>query len=119
MKVLLLLLLLVMAMVSPAWAVTLTWDANGEPDLAGYKVYYDVNTGAPYSGKVTMPLADLSDADNPEFSITLPEGVFYYFVVTAYDTENLESGFSNEVMCADGVKPGTVINININCGHGQ
>ena len=40
-----------------------------------------------------------------------------HFVVTAYDTENLESDFSNEVMCADGVKPGTVINININCGQ--
>jgi len=34
-----------------ASSVELTWNANLEPDVAGYKVYYDTDTGAPYEGK--------------------------------------------------------------------
>jgi hypothetical protein len=71
-------------------SITLAWDANTESDLAGYKVYYGNNK-------------DLSDAEAvdvknvTELLVTgLTPGIFYY-AVTAYDTEGLESGLSNKV----------------------
>ncbi len=77
---------------SHAWAqsVTLEWDPNTEPDLAGYKVYYGTaprTYGTPITlGKVTT------------YTVTgLTPGTTYYFAVTAYNTAGLESGFSNEV----------------------
>ena len=84
--------------------VTLSWDPNSETDLAGYKVYYGTSSGGPYNGTgsnsgsspITVPLNTLA-ASNPEFTVrNLPTGT-YYMVVTAYDTGNLESGFSNQV----------------------
>ena len=93
---------------SPSYAadVSLEWDANTEPDLAGYKIYYDTDSGEPYEGTgasqgsspITVPIGDLTDSDNPEYTLTgLTDGVTYFFVVTAYDTEDLESDYSNEV----------------------
>ena len=69
--------------------VTLAWDANTESDLAGYKLYYGNASGA-YQNNVdvgnvtTYTVKDLTDGT-------------WYFVVTAYDTADNESGFSNEV----------------------
>lgn len=87
--------------------VTLRWDANTETDLAGYKLYYKTDTtGAPYDGTgadqgpspVNIPLGSLSDPNNPEFTITgVDAGHIYFLVITAYDTEENESGYSNEV----------------------
>ena len=87
--------------------VTLRWDKNTETDLAGYKLYYKADSaGSPYDGNgsdqgpspVDIPLNILSDPDNPEFTITgLDAGHIYFLVLTAYDTEGDESGYSNEV----------------------
>ncbi|MBW2562649.1 MAG: fibronectin type III domain-containing protein [Deltaproteobacteria bacterium] len=87
--------------------VTLRWDKNTETDLAGYKLYYKADSaGSPYDGTgsdqgpspVDIPLNTLSDPDNPEFTITgLDAGHIYFLVLTAYDTEGDESGYSNEV----------------------
>jgi hypothetical protein len=94
--------------------VTFQWDANKEPDLDGYKVYYKAgSTGngvlSNYNGTgahegnspIAVPLA-LDENDDPnivEFTVTnLPVEQTYYFVVTAYNNEvpPLESGPSNE-----------------------
>lgn len=71
--------------------VTLTWEANSEPDLSHYVVYwgvtsrvYTVNSGN--IGLVTV------------HKVTLPnDGKIYYFAVTAVDEAGLESDYSNEV----------------------
>ena len=90
--------------------VTLAWDANTEPDLVGYKLYYDINSGYPYSpaeeyqanegaSPITITVESLEDPDNPEYTLTgLTMGQLYYFVVTAYDTE-LEGDYSDELYC--------------------
>jgi hypothetical protein len=99
-------LALVMAVAGFAHAadVTLAWAANTESDLAGYKVYYGQNPGGPYNGSgssdgaspITVPLSSLLNRSNPEVTVHgLPSGT-YYFVVTAYNTNGLESGYSNE-----------------------
>ncbi len=86
--------------------VTLTWDANTEHDLAGYKIYYKTGTvgGPPYDG--TGILKDGLPADSPidvfnvtEVTLELPDDGEYFFVATAYDSESPpnESGYSNEV----------------------
>jgi hypothetical protein len=70
--------------------VTLAWDANNEPDLDGYKVYYGSSSGN-YSNSV--------DVGNVlEHTISgLQEGVTYYFAAKAYDTNENESGYSEEI----------------------
>jgi hypothetical protein len=70
--------------------VTLAWDANTEPELTGYKIYYGTVSGTygtPVDvGKVTT------------YTVTgLADGRTYYFAATAYDSVGNESGYSNEV----------------------
>jgi hypothetical protein len=59
---------------------TLNWSPNPEGDLAGYKVYYDTDSGFPY--------ANVLDIGNvTSFTLTdLAPGARYYVAVTAYDT---------------------------------
>jgi phosphodiesterase/alkaline phosphatase D-like protein len=85
-------ILLVLNWRTPAIAAnaSLSWDANTETDLAGYKVYYGTSSrtyGAP------------TDVGNQTtFTMTgLSEGQTYYFAVTAYNTSGSESAFSAEV----------------------
>jgi hypothetical protein len=84
--------------------VTLAWDANTEPDLAGYKLYYKTDTaGPPYTGTGATEGGSPIDVSNvTQFTVHgLANGVTYYFVVTAYDDENNESGYSNEVSTSE------------------
>jgi len=93
--------------------VTLQWDANTEPDLAGYKIYYDTDSGEPYTpdvedyadqgpSPITVPIGDLADPENPVYTLTgLDDDKAYFFVVTAYDTQDLESVYSNEENTGD------------------
>jgi hypothetical protein len=82
--------------------VTLAWDANSEPDLEGYGVYFRKGTpGPPYDLAGNLALADLINDDAPLFVVSgLEKGFKYYFSVTAYDTAGNESTFSSAV-CAD------------------
>ncbi len=81
---------LLFAPVLNAGSATISWDANSEPDLAGYKVYYGNSSGnyqsQVYVGNVTS--YQLSG---------LEAGKQYYFAVTALDFSGNESNFSNEV----------------------
>ena len=86
--------------------VTLAWDANSEPDLEGYGVYFRKGTpGPPYDLAGNLALADLINDDAPLFVVSgLEKGFKYYFAVTAYDTAGNESTFSSafsSAVCAD------------------
>lgn len=102
---------------APALAadVTLQWDANTESDLAGYIIYWDCDqSGVPYANNQVVTLDEDENADSGivEKTITgLVSGTRYWFVVTAYDTERLESGFSNEVTTNG--RPSNVMNVRI------
>ena len=85
---------------SGAISVILEWDPNTETDLEGYKVYYNTGSGGPpYNGTGAVEGSSPVDVKNvTTFTLTgLSNVESYYFVVTAYDTEGLESGYSNEV----------------------
>ncbi len=84
------LLLSLFPVAAAAQSVTLVWDANTEPDLAGYcvyvwnwnsKLYSKTNVGHVTTHKVSE----------------LKPGKNYFFAVTAYDISENESSFSNEV----------------------
>ena len=83
--------------IANAASLSLTWNANTESDLAGYKVYFGTS-----SGSYGTPI----DVGNvTEYELTgLDEGVRYYVALTAYDTSNNESEKSDE---ESGIPPDT------------
>jgi len=106
------LILAVLATPAHSADVTLAWDPNSEPDLAGYRVYYkEAFSGPPYNGSGATEGDSPIDVGNvTEFTVHgLTDGVTYFFVVTAYDTEGFESGYSNEV-ATNGHTPSPTIN---------
>jgi hypothetical protein len=76
------------------WGATLTWDPNGEPDLAGYRVYKCSQQPCGRAFGTATPLATLGKVTS--FDIGTPVVVQYY-VVTAYDFANNESTESGVV----------------------
>jgi fibronectin type 3 domain-containing protein len=74
----------------PDQHVTLAWDANPEPDIAGYILHYGRSSG---SYTETMDVGKVTTNSVAE----LVSGATYYFVVTAYNGEGLEGDASNEV----------------------
>jgi hypothetical protein len=87
--------------------ITLQWDASTSANLAGYRIYYKVDSSEDsYDGKglkegdspITIPLAKLNDIKNPRFTIHgLTKNTIYSFAVTAYSTTGQESPSSNEI----------------------
>jgi hypothetical protein len=83
-----------------AGQVTLGWEPNTEPDLAGYKIYYG-NSSRNYTR-----ITDVKDKTAASLIITgLIEGQTFYFAATAYNTSGLESNYSAEVFCT--INPAT------------
>lgn len=80
-------------------SATLSWNAptqynDGSPlnDLAGYKIYYGVQQGA-YPNEIRI--------DNPGITTYVIEDLSpdtYYFVATAFNSNEVESQFSNEAV---------------------
>jgi hypothetical protein len=74
-----------------AWGATLAWNANGEPDLAGYRVYRCTQLPCGRTFGSTTLLTTLGRVTN--FDIGTP-AVTQYYVLTAYDFVNNESSES-------------------------
>jgi len=70
--------------------VTLAWDPNTEPDLAGYKIYIGVQSRQ-YSW--------IQDAGNRTQATlgNLDGNITYFLSITAYNTQGMESSFSSEL----------------------
>lgn len=88
----LILFILSLILFQPALAapIKLAWDPNTEPDLAGYKVYYGAASRV-YGSSINV-------GNVTTYTVTgLIPGKTYFFAVTAYNTSNLESNYSNEV----------------------
>ncbi len=101
-------LLLFLLPLANAGTVTVSWDANCEPDIAGYRVHYGT-AAAPYNTTI--------DAGVPTATITnLEEGLTYTFAVTAYNTSGDESAYSPPVSYTAGsskiIPPAVLANIS-------
>jgi hypothetical protein len=102
-------------------SVTVAWDANTEPDLAGYKIYVGKTSrfateidfirkwcdeNEPKNEKCMEEWLEICNYDTVievgnvlEYTITgLEEGVTYFLAATAYDTDDNESAFSKELV---------------------
>lgn len=77
-----------------ATSATLEWNAVNFPTLSGYRVYYGTATG----NYQQAPGAGVNVGNVTSFTVTgLGGGTRYFFAVTAFDSSNNESTFSNEV----------------------
>jgi hypothetical protein len=76
-----------------AQSVTLAWDANSEPHLAGYNVYRSRESGifggSPINGTSLITTTSFTDS-------TVTDGIYYY-VVTAVGTGGEMSDYSDQV----------------------
>ncbi len=70
----------------------LSWDASTGTNIAGYKVYL-----ATVSGVYGTPVATISVGVTTYTLTGLATGTTYFFAVTAFDLDGIESTFSNEV----------------------
>jgi hypothetical protein len=87
--------------IAHAQTVNLAWDANTEPNLAGYVVYYGVTSGVyPHSIDVGMVTAKT-------VTTNLIPGTRFYFIVKAYDSTWRLSSASNEVSVVTSGTPPT------------
>jgi hypothetical protein len=74
-------------------SIELSWDANSEPDLAGYRVYRSINGGA------FEKIADVNEI--PTYSDhTVERGTTYRYAVSAVDKSGNESARSAPVEAA-------------------
>ena len=81
----------VLAGVAHSATVTVAWDPNPEPTVAGYNMYYGTSSGR-YTNSV-----DVGNATRCTIS-ALQEGVTYYLAVTAHDGSGNQSGYSDEIV---------------------
>ena len=75
--------------------VSLDWADYTELPVAGYNVYRSATSGGPYN---MINASLLADSAHPDASVT--NGITYYYVVTALDTNSNESPYSLEVVAA-------------------
>jgi fibronectin type III domain protein len=71
-----------------AGQVGLAWDAKTEPEIVGYRVYYQ---------GVIHDLRSIDVGNVTTYTVTDLDPDTYYFCVTAYDTPGNETGCSNVV----------------------
>ena len=74
-----------------AATVTLTWDAVSSSDISGHKVHYGTSSGQ------YLYSIDVGKINSCSIS-GLGEGKTYYFAATSYNTSNIESNYSEEVV---------------------
>ncbi len=84
-----------------AGTATVSWNANTESDLAGYKIYYGTSARTGTDPKTCglcgySTSINVGNVTNHAFS-SLTDGLTYYFSVSAIDTTGNESSFSGEV----------------------
>jgi fibronectin type 3 domain-containing protein len=77
--------------VSQGHRVDLVWNASTSPDVIGYNIYRGNRSGGPYSKINPVPNASTVYTDT---SVT--DGNTYYYVTTSVNSDNQESGYSNQ-----------------------
>src|SRR5262245_316522 len=79
------------ASAAEAASVTLAWNANPEPDIAGYVIEYGNLPGVRTSGQIAVGNVTTFQVNG------LTDGLPYYFSIRAVNTSGVQSGPSIEV----------------------
>lgn len=91
-------LLFILAFALPCAAATLEWDANSETNIGGYKVYHSsLSRHTPGIVPFVPYVISTNSTTNITFTITNLVNGTNWFAVTAFDTDGLESDYSDEV----------------------
>ncbi len=85
--------------------VQVTWDANTEPDLAGYNVWWGTEAGI-------YPNSQSAGTATSDIIYGLSEGTTYYIAVTAYDLADNESAKSQWASITPDLTPPAFSNIS-------
>jgi len=72
-------------------SVSLTWTASSSPSISGYNVYRSTTSGGSYSQINSSLVTTTSYTDT-----NVSAGQTYYYVTTAVNTSNEQSGYSNQ-----------------------
>ena len=89
-----------------AASVTLSWERNQEPDIAGYKIFYGTASRS-YTNTITINDTAHEPLTRNYTIVGLEDGKTYYFAIKAFDLAGQESDFSDEVSVEI---PQTVVN---------
>ena len=81
-----------LSITSGSGSIVLDWNDNGEADLDAYNIYRSTTSGNGYS-----LIASTSGSTSNYTDTSVQAGVTYYYVVTAVDDQDNESGYSNEM----------------------
>jgi len=110
--------------VSHAADITFGWDPNMEPDLVGYRLYQSSTPDGQTIGGESSPdfvVGVLAGTETVTITTTPTEDKTLYWVLTAYDDGDLESGKSNEVSHYFNVTPpappGTLQKTNVQAAN--
>ncbi len=76
--------------------ITLTWNKNTEPDLAGYNVYRNIGS-APVKGTAVKINTGMVAITTPTYTDTITSDADYFSAVSAVDNAKNESDFSTAV----------------------
>jgi len=86
--------------------ITLRWNQNNEPDLHKYNIYRDTSSPA---GTLIDSVVAFSLPDTFYVDTELTNGQEYFYRITAVDSSNNESGFSDEVSETPFVAPSITV----------
>lgn len=90
--------------------MSLGWDANTEPDLAGYMIYRSTTSGGDFA-----LIATVGPATTRYLDAGVDNGVTYYYLVTVFDWGGNESDPSNEA----GATPSAITDPYPSCLEGD
>jgi len=102
-------MILLFPLIVLGYDLTLAWDANTEPDLKGYNIYmgtasgdytdsWEVNTTTDSLNEACTGTYDPFKTECCEFTVkNLEPGKIYYFAATAFDEDDNESAYSEEL----------------------
>jgi hypothetical protein len=76
---------------SSGHTVALSWNPSTSSTVAGYNLYRGTQSGGPYALVNSSLLSTTGYTDS-----SIQSGTTYYYVSTAVDSSNFESGYSNE-----------------------
>jgi len=85
-----------LSVASTSYSVALSWMTSPSPDAAGntiigYNIFRSTANAGPYTQLNSILIAGTTYADT-----TVADGTTYYYVITAVDSSNAQSGYSNQ-----------------------